>query len=122
VFKNTVVFVAVADGDEAHYLASLLNSSWANYLLRASGVRGGKSAFATNVLKSLSIPRFTRRSMIARELAGLGKRAQVETVAGDADALHVTEIMIDEAAARFWEIGDRQRGAMLASLDALDPP
>jgi hypothetical protein len=114
--------VAVADEDEAHYLASLLNSSWANYLLRASGVRGGKSAFATNVLKSLSIPTFTRRSMIARELAGLGKRAQDETVAGDADASHVTEIMIDEAAARFWEIGDRQRVAMLASLEALDPP
>lgn len=118
VFKNTVIFVAVEAPEEAAYLAALLNSTWANYLLRASNVRGGKSAFATNVLKSLALPPYNPRSGTARELSRLGRRAADEAASGD-ESLDVTEVRIDEAAARFWSISSRQRSAMRESLDAL---
>jgi len=121
VFKNTVIYLPVDNEDEGHYLVALLNSTWANYLLRASNVRGGKSAFATNVLGTLAIPEFNRRSGVARELAGLGKRAKQEAAESEHELLAATEIMIDEAAARLWSIGKRQQAAIHASLSAIEP-
>lgn len=118
VFKNTVVFVAVEDPQEAAYLTALLNSTWANYLLRASNVRGGKSAFATNVLKSIAVPSYNARSGAARELSRLGQQAAEEAGAAS-ERLDLTEVLIDEAAARFWNLGQRQQTAMRESLDAL---
>lgn len=118
VFKNTVVFVPVTGAVEGAYLAALLNSMWANYLLRASNVRGGKSAFATNVLQSIAIPKYNPRSSRAQELSRLGQEA-AEQAAIDDERLEVTEVLIDEAAAAFWDIGRRQQEAMRASLEAL---
>jgi SAM-dependent methyltransferase len=118
VFKNTVVFVAVDNPEEAAYLTALLNSTWANYLLRASNVRGGKSAFATNVLKSISIPRYHGRSGTARELSRLGQQAAGEASEAS-ERLELTEVLIDEAAARFWDLGQRQQDAVRQSLEAL---
>jgi hypothetical protein len=119
VFKNTVIFVPVASEEEGHYLAALLNCTWANWFLRACNVRGGKSSFATNVLDTIAIPAFNARSPVARDLARLGQRASVETVEGDATALAVTEVLIDEAAARLWDVGPRNQLAIHASLAAL---
>ncbi len=119
VFKNTVVFVPVESDEEAQYLTALLNCSWADWLLRASNVRGGKSAFATNVLGSIAIPTYSRRSAIAKELSWLGGRAAEETSSGDGDALLLTEAQIDDAAARFWKIGKRNQAAITESLAAL---
>ncbi len=121
VFKNTVIYLPVEDEDEGDYLAALLNSTWANYLLRACNVRGGKSAFSTNVLGTLAIPKFNRRSGVARELAGLGKRAKQEAAESEHELLAATEVMIDEAAARLWSIGKRQQAAIHASLSAIEP-
>lgn len=121
VFKNTVIYLPVDDEDEGDYLAALLNSTWANYLLRACNVRGGKSAFSTNVLGTLAIPEFNRRSGVARELAGLGKRAKQEAAESEHELLAATEVMIDEAAARLWSIGKRQQAAIHASLSAIEP-
>jgi SAM-dependent methyltransferase len=119
VFKNTVIYVPMQSEDEAFYLTSLLNCTWANYLLRASNVRGGKSAFATNVLGSIAIPEFNRRNAVARELADIGRRATVDANSGDHERLAVTEVMLDDAAARFWSIGQRQQTAIHAALDVL---
>jgi SAM-dependent methyltransferase len=118
VFKNTVIYVKVDDPDEAGYLTALLNSTWANYFFRASNVRGGKSAFATSVLRSIRIPTYNARSGTARELSRLATRAAGEAASGD-EGLDVTEALIDEAAARFWDISARQQEAMRASLDVL---
>jgi len=118
VFKNTVIFIPLADEEEAAYVTALLNSTWADYLLRASNVRGGKSAFATNVLKSLAIPKYNRRSTLARSLSRLAYEAAEQASTGE-EQLVATEALVDEAAARFWDIGTRQQEAMRKSLEAL---
>jgi SAM-dependent methyltransferase len=119
VFKNTVIYLPMESQDEAFYLTALLNCTWANYLLRASNVRGGKSAFATNVLHSILIPEFNRRSAVARELAELGRRATQYADSGEDERLAVTEVRIDDASARFWSIGERQQVAIHSGLDVL---
>jgi hypothetical protein len=119
VFKNTVIFVPVQSVEEAHYLTAALNSTWANWFLRACNVRGGKSAFATNVLGTINVPAFTSRSPVARELSRLGELAAEEALEDDADRLLVTEVRIDEAAARLWDIGKRSQEAIAASLPPL---
>jgi hypothetical protein len=117
VAKNTVIFVPVGSEAEGAYLVALLKSTWANYLLRGSNVRGGKSSFATNLLDSLAIPEYRARGRAA-ELSRLGARAVEQARAGD-ERLEATEARIDEAAAAFWQIGRRQQEAMRASLAAL---
>lgn len=119
VFKNTVIFVPLDSEEEAHYLTAVLNCSWANWFLRACNVRGGKSAFATNVLGTIAIPAFNTRSPVARNLARLAMRAAGEAATDDADALGHTEVLIDEAAARLWDIGPRNQEAIYSSLAAL---
>jgi hypothetical protein len=120
VFKNTAIFVSVDSAEEAHYLVAVLNCSWANWFLRACNVRGGKSSFATNVLQTISIPAYNRRSEIARGLSSLGERAADEARRGDAEALELTEFRIDQTAARLWELNERSQRAMHESLQVLD--
>src|SRR5206468_3957551 len=74
VFKNTVIFIPAETEDEAQYLAALLNSTWLNYVVRASNVRGGKSSNATNVLGTVRIPKFDSRRPLHRRLAAAAHR------------------------------------------------
>ena len=119
IFKNTVVFLAVDNEEEAHYLAAVLNCTWTNWFLRACNVRGGKSAFATNILKNIAIPSFNPRSSVARDLSRVGQRAAQEAAEGDDDALAHSEVVIDQMAARLWDIGPRNQDAIRKSLAAL---
>lgn len=119
VFKNTVIFLAVESEQEAHYLAALLNCTWTNWLLRASNVRGGKSAFATNLLDTISIPAFGGRSSTARDLARLGAQAAGEAADGEVEPLAHSEVLIDQMAARMWDIGERAQQAIRQSLAML---
>lgn len=119
VFKNTVIFIAVESEDEANYLAALLNSTWLNYLVRASNVRGGKSSNATNVLETVRVPRFDPRRVIHRRLAALGSQAALEMLA-KAENIALTEHEVDEAAAELWGLPTAARTAMREALAALE--
>jgi N-6 DNA Methylase len=119
VFKNTVIFVPVESEAEAHYLTASLNCTWANWFLRACNVRGGKSSFATNVLDTINIPAFSLRVPVARELSSLGEIAAEQARDGDHEGLMITEVRIDQAAARLWDIGKRNQDAIASSLPAL---
>jgi Eco57I restriction-modification methylase len=119
VFKNTVIFLSVESEEEAHYLAGALNCTWTNWLLRACNVRGGKSAFATNLLGTIAIPAFSARSSTARDLARLAAQAAGEAADGEQEDLIHTEVLIDQVAARLWDIGPRGQEAIHASLAAL---
>lgn len=116
VFKNTVIYVDASGDDEANYLAALLNSTWANYMLRASNVRGGRSSFATNLLRAIKIPAFSTRRGASRELSRLGAIAAEQAKSGDSTELELTEVLIDEAAADFWRLSQRQQAAIRESL------
>lgn len=116
VFKNTVIFVPADSEEEANYLASVLNSSWLTYVVRASNVRGGKSSNATNVLDTVRVPAFERRRPIHRRLADLGRQAASEAEADDEEGLAITEHAVDESAADLWALPKAARAAMREAL------
>jgi hypothetical protein len=118
VFKNTVIFVPADSPEEATYLAALLNSRWANYLLRASNVRGGKSAFATNVLHALRIAVFDRDDDLHMRLSDLGRLA-VEQAEDSSEELDHTEYLVDEAAGQYWNLSERAREGMREVLEVI---
>ncbi len=118
VFKNTMIFVPAESEEEAAYLAALLNSTWLNYVIRASNVRGGKSSNATNVLTTVGIPKFNPRRPVHRRLAELAKRAAVEKEAND-EAIVLTEQAIDDAAAKLWSVPKTAAAVMREALAVL---
>lgn len=118
VFKNTVIFVPTDSPEEATYLAALLNSRWANYLLRASNVRGGKSAFATNVLHALRISTFDRDEELHMSLSDLGRLATEQAEEGSEELDH-TEYLIDEAAGRYWDLSKKAKEGMHEVLEVI---
>lgn len=86
--------------------------------------RGGSCSWlsvsaATNVLRTIDIPTFNSRTPVARDLSRLGGVAAEEARGDDQDGLMLTEVRIDEAAARLWDIGSRSQDAITASLAAL---
>lgn len=118
VFKNTIVFVAVEDREEAEYLAALLNSTSANYLLRASNVRGGKSSFATNVLDAVRIGQFDPDGDLFIRLAALARTASTQAQE-ESEELDYTEHLIDEAAAEYWGLSETAIEEMQQVLSVL---
>ena len=118
VFKNTVIFIAVGSEDEAHYLAATLNSTWLNYVVRASNVRGGKSSNATNVLETVRIPQYDGRRALHRRLATAGRSAALAVCQGGEDVA-LAEHDADEAAADLWALPRAARQAITESLAAL---
>ena len=118
VFKNTVIFVPVTSEAEGWYLSGLLNSTWANYVLRASNVRGGKSSFATNVLQRLRIPRFAAKNNSSRVLAEYASSAAGLAKTGG-DELLYAEHQLDNTAARIWGLSEKSQDGMREVLDLL---
>jgi hypothetical protein len=118
VFKNTVIFVPCDAEDEAQYLAALLNSTWLNYVVRASNVRGGKSSNATNVLSTVRIPKYDARRPLHRRLASAATRATA-AVTDASDEVALAELAADDAAAELWGLPKAATRAMRESLDAL---
>ncbi len=118
VFKNTVIFVPVGSEEEGWYLAGLLNTSWANYVLRASNVRGGKSSFATNVLQRLKIPAFDRKKPRHRRVAEFAREAAEHQEEGD-EKREYAEHRLDQTAAQIWGLSEKSQTGMRELVELL---
>jgi hypothetical protein len=119
VFKSTVVLVPIESDEEAHYLTAALNCSWANWFLRTCNVRGRQVSLCDKRSGNDRDSHLQRAKPVARELARLGQQAAESARRGDANSLAHIEVLIDEAAARLWDIGRRNQEAIHSSLAAL---
>src|SRR3989304_5264775 len=60
--KNTVVFIAAENRDEAHYLCAVLNSAVTDFIARSYSV--GKSFGSPHLLQQIAVPVFDPTSAL----------------------------------------------------------
>lgn len=100
--QETCAMIATESGEEAHYLAALLNSSIVGFLAQAHNVRGGKGFGSPGMLEYLGIRRFDVQNADHQELASLGRAAQHAQANGR--DLRTIEQEIDAKAALVYKI------------------
>jgi hypothetical protein len=86
--QETCTFIAChgeGAGDEASYLAGLLNASLFNEAAAAFAQPGGKSFGAPNLLRHIAVPRFDPGHSAHRALAGLVREAGASLDQADLD-------------------------------------
>ena len=108
VCQETCAMIAAASGDEAHYLAALLNSSLLGFLVQSHNVRGGKGFGSPGMLEYLNIRRFEPENADHQELAGLSREAHQTRLGGG--ELRSIEQAIDAKTALVYQMspGDVQ--------------
>ncbi|HYX31364.1 MAG TPA: hypothetical protein VE863_22705 [Pyrinomonadaceae bacterium] len=100
----TLRLIAATSGDEAHYIAALLNSSPSLVVLHASSVGVQTQRYHPGDIAKLRVPLFDPGSETHQELSTLSKRCH-QLVADDmAQSLMPVEEELDATAAELWGI------------------
>ncbi len=110
--QETCVLVAVDSSPEAHYLAAVLNSRVAGFLVAGHSVRGGKGFGSPGMLESLPIRRFRPDDPGHGRLAELSRRAH--GAARQGQDLRPIQAEIDEAAGGLWGLSKTERESLPA--------
>ena len=107
---------ACSTADEAHYLASLLNSSPATFFIQSYVI---SIQISTHVLSYLSIPRFSEENSMHQQLAALSR--ECHTAASSNDENTITRCMhsIDDLAAKMWGLSPEELSGMCAYTSSL---
>ncbi len=100
--QETCAMIAAESGDEAHYLAAVLNSSIVGFLVQAHNVRGGKGFGSPGMLEYLGIRRFDASSAEHQQLVCLSRAAHQGR--GDAMKMKSIEEAIDVQTARVYQL------------------
>jgi hypothetical protein len=69
---HKIMFIPLEDEDEAHYVASILNSSVAQLIVMGYTI---ETAISTHVLKNVYVPKFNPKNKTHLKLAELSKKA-----------------------------------------------
>ena len=113
--QHTIVFVALSDYEEAHYLCAFMNSTIADFVARSYSV--GKSFGSPHILDYIKIPLFDKANINHRDLARLSQQCHEKTAAGiDVSDL---EEQIDELAAELWVLTKEELKEIKESLEEL---
>jgi len=123
--QHIVCIVACRSEIEAHYIASLINSTPFQGGAFAYSQAGGKSFGTPHILENICIPEFDESNSIQQRLAQLSKQAHElasAAYAGDESALEElrrVEAAIDEAAAKLWGLTAEEPAEIRRSLEEL---
>ncbi|MBN1589649.1 MAG: N-6 DNA methylase [Pirellulales bacterium] len=110
VVQETCVQVAVDTADEAHYLAAVLNSAPAGFLVAAHSVRGGKGFGTPGMLDYLNVRRFDPGDERHRRLAEQSREAH-RLAAADEDPAEIQRA-VDRRAAELWGLSQEELAAI----------
>jgi hypothetical protein len=91
--------------DEAHFVCACLNSSVAQFLVKAYAI---ETSISTHVFSYLSVPTFGPDQPLHRSLGELSLEAHSAAVAGDAERVAGIEAQIDDLAAQLWGLTDKE--------------
>jgi hypothetical protein len=108
-----LIVVACHSSDEAHYLAAMLNSAPARYVIEAYVV---KVQISTHVLKNIRVPTYSETETTHRKLAQLSRACHRSAVEKDWDKLRTVEEQIDQTASQLWELGSAELRRIKISL------
>jgi hypothetical protein len=116
-----LIVVACSSSDEAHYLAAVLNSSPARFLIDSYVVN---VQISTHVLKNISVPMFSPKSTLHAALAKQSRVCHLAAIANDASTLAKAEEEIDNLACKLWGLDatslERIRSHMPAKAADID--
>ena len=101
--------VACASGEEAHFLAALLNSSPGVFFIQCYVIN---IQISTHVLNYVKIPRFSASTALHRELAKQSRLTHDATREGNAGAAAESAEKIDRLAGEFWGLTKAEREGM----------
>jgi len=119
--QETITLVACNSKEEAHYIASLINSAIFQYAVTSYSQAGGKSMGSMHVLKNIRIPRFDPGNKIHQELAGLSQNAHYAVSTGDEVGLkEIIEPRIDELAGQIWGLSSEELDEIKVSLEEME--
>jgi len=109
--QHIVTLVATSSLNEAHYLASCINSAPFQLALHAYSQTGGKSYGDPHILENLKLPRFDARNAVHSELAATSRAAHAATAQGKP----ATEFnrVVDRLGAQLWSLTDKELAAVL---------
>lgn len=117
--QETITLVACNSKEEAHYIASLINSSIFQYGATSYSQAGGKSMGSMHVLENIRIPKFDPTNKIHQELAGLSQNAHQAAKIGGEVGLKEIEQRIDKLAAQIWGLAAKELEEIAISLEEL---
>lgn len=103
-------FIGLDDQDEAHYIATCLNSAPFEYAVISHTQLGGKSFAQSGILERLRIPRYNATNSIHNDLMQLSRIAHT----GTSD-----DSVIAKTAAALWDISSQELAHVLTSLAEL---
>jgi hypothetical protein len=104
---------------EAHFMAAVLNSSIARYIVLSFAISTGIS---THILDKLPIPRFDDADRLHRILARLSVCCHKYVKDGDERKAHKAETMIDQSVAKLWGISREQLKTLVETLQQVGNP
>ena len=107
--QETHCLFGLDDLEEAHYLAALLNSRWAQRALEAVGQVGGKGFATPRSVHRLRLPAYDRSNALALRLATLSRFAHRQAT-GDRKPGVETLTELNRVTARFWGFDDEAFG------------
>jgi hypothetical protein len=103
-------FIGLEDEDEAHYLATCLNSAPFEYAVVSHTQAGGKSFAQAGILERLRIPLFNANDSIHHDLMQLSRSAHLGQIDDNA---------IAETSAALWNISSQELAHLMTSLEEL---
>lgn len=98
-----LIVVACSSSEEAHYLAAVLNSSPARFVIDSYVV---KVQISTHVLKNVAVPTFSGRNALHVSLADHSRFCHMAARQGKVAKLASFEQKVDVLAAELWNIDD----------------
>jgi hypothetical protein len=105
--EHVIAFISVAGEDEAHYICSILNSSFVSLILQ-SIAKGGKNFATPEFINMINIVRFEPSNPLHQKLTNLSKKAHQLAQQGQEDELRNIEEEIDRTVAQLYGISEEE--------------
>ena len=117
--ESVIAFIPVKNEYEAHYICSILNSSFINLILQ-SIAKGGKNFASPELMKMISIRGFDRSNPLHNRLADLSKKAHHLAQQNKDEELKEIEEEIDKTVAQLYDITEDELKDIKNSLAMLE--
>jgi hypothetical protein len=116
---EVVGYIPTAVEDEAHYICSILNSSFVNLILQ-SIAKGGKSFATPEFINMINIKRYDPSNALHRKLTELSKKAHLLAQQNNESELKRVEEEIDKIVAQLYDLTDEEHKEIKKCLAILE--
>jgi hypothetical protein len=117
--EHVLAYILVNTEDEAHYICSILNSSFTNLILQ-SIAKGGKNFATPEFINMINIKRYDPSNALHRKLTELSKKAHLLAQQNNESELKRVEEEIDKIVAQLYDLTDEEHKEIKKCLAILE--